>query len=303
MKTKQVLSFQEITGVKSIDDLMELYASRVPTFARDDFVPLLRRDWEWALDLILNKVDETPAPDSLPHLTATVNKAQYRAFGVEHSSFSKREPYATIVQETIRRARNLVFEQRLGSKYIRNSRTEMADRYPPPFSVNFGSGFDIGFDLPSMILEFLKSISTDYSNQRTNLNVDLTKVPLEFVIHDLPAYVEISLRQRAGKQLNWSQFRSAYMAAFMRFYSPTGGDALVGANHSAEVQYFLSKGIPNQRLAETAHYHAELMRADPEKLNWYRDIGILKHAFQGQFGVDFGIVCSLLPRNPTKPLY
>ena len=303
MQAEEVLSFQEIISVISIDDLMELYVSKVPTFSEKDFISLLKADWQLALDKILNQQDKKHLPNVLPNLASTVNQSKYRAFGVEHGLFSKREPYLTIVQNTIRNARNLVFENCLGYKYARSTSLEMADYYPVPFRANFEFGFEVGRRVPFTVVEALLSISGNYSNQRMDINLDLLEIPLEFLIHELPAYVEIELRKRAGKQLNFSQFRSAYMAVFMRFFSPDGCDILAGANHAAEIQYFLSEGVHNQKLVETAHYHAELMRTNPEKLKWLRYAGYSKNGVQGGVGALAGLALSWLPRRLSEPLY
>jgi len=72
MEDDLVLSYEEITSVDTIDDLIELYTGKSMRFQSDeDFISQVSNDWESERDRLWERSIELlagPLPDDLPKL-------------------------------------------------------------------------------------------------------------------------------------------------------------------------------------------------------------------------------------------
>lgn len=269
MERETVVSFHEIVSVDSIDDLVILYSERDLNFQdEEEFLNQLRSDWKLEVGKLEVQGRLMPIPQKLSSLDVTIDSTTYSIFGIIHG-FGVPRWYKQLVSDAVNGRNNWLYEHWLGLFFKKeNGAVEIPDSAANTFWYKIKEVYD-PLEIVNDIVDGSRYIIKPSKSSEEDLKVlkEVLNVPLE-AKGNLPAYVEIELRERNGKQYTSVQARSAYQAEFMRAYIP-GEDKnlLVGATHAHETKHFLKSGVKNSRIVDLAHSHAEILMHNPKKYN------------------------------------
>src|SRR3989344_7395933 len=267
------LTFEEINSVDCIDELRALYEEKRGSFRSErEFLRFLKNDWRRICNNY-NRDSEEQAKFKL--LEVIIDRVFYNIYGISVDPTLGKE-YRKIISNTVKPGQNWLLEQNLGlylqlpEKAIEipdnlvASRSHLCKKGLSDFLLDSCS---LPFYVPFYVADSITGENI-FALNRTEALERLSLHPEKFTT-PLPSYVKIELNEKQDPvKYTPDQARSAYQAEFMRAWKEREDkNILVELSHAPQIQYFLRKGVKDQKIVDAAQSQAELLEQDAEKFS------------------------------------
>jgi hypothetical protein len=270
---EQGLSFDEITSVHTLESLFFLYRDKSFEFDNQfdpSFIDQISSDWQQEVRRLrreaFGRTNQEGPGNQIPCITLDLDGKTYSLFGVYHTRDAGSH-YFNLVSDSIQS--DWLIEQNLQNTFPNVLKgTEVFDWCVSNPFLDLKMGLSRGAQIPQRILKYfqLKKEPDHFSDRY----VYTLFIPLEAIHAQLPAYVDIQLRERTDSPSYTNvQKRSAYQAEFMRALQTKEPKILTGGTHSSEIQNFLINGVKDSKIIEKAQKHAALL--DRDLIFYFRD--------------------------------
>jgi hypothetical protein len=290
----------EFRAVKTYEDLVELYEKRGITFSdTKELVKRVANDWGKEKFRIFEDISEASLPNEFPHLKLEIGDERYKIYGCHHVG----EAYYQLLLDAVSRNPWWLHEENLGTK---GGFLPGLERYSVEIDDQNAKGIlsRILIDVALMIPRGIKTINalrkikalegreSGPSTPETFFERTLN-LPLDFS-HDLPANIDLILREKLEVGFSYNLARSAYQAAFLKAWDPIEAHPdseqylespsfapetlhekciLVGSSHVHEIEYFLThEPAVLESVRERATRDAELCNRDVERFFRRREV-------------------------------